>query len=286
MPLPPLTDWDATAHGLHRATQLVGAIRQWAAEPLPNFLHLALQVEPEGLSTGKLPAGGEIRVDFKRAALIYRPSKGDETAIPVNGRTAFSLFQALLKALQADEFASALQDVQEEGLVSAVLAAVRAKNAALAEKLARLADNTSLEINTRLAGEYADVLYTVFTAVARFRARLTGHMTPVIVWPHHFDLSTLWFVEADMDDRKPHINIGFAPFSEGLPRPYLYVYAHPYPANIEYPALPHPAYWNHQGWTGVVVDYDAIAQQDAPAEFVEQMCFDIFAALQPLIIGQ
>ncbi|MCA9909157.1 MAG: hypothetical protein KC519_10955, partial [Anaerolineae bacterium] len=85
-------------------------------------------------------------------------------------------------------------------------------------------------------------------------------------------------------EQKPHINLGFAPFSEGFPRPYLYAYAYPYPEPFERPELPAPARWHTQGWTGVVVDYDAIANQDDdPATFVEALCEGIFGALVPLL---
>lgn len=283
MALPPLTNWDTTAQGLHRVTQLVVGIRQWVSEPLPNFLHLTMQVEPDGLSTGGLSTGGSIDVNFRQAAVRFQPADGVETSVPVAGQTASSLFHALLKAMQAGNFAPVLEGVQDDKLVRAMLAAMQAKNPAAAERLERLADDTPLEINTSLANDYADVLYTFFTAVARFRARLNGHMTPVIVWPHHFDLSTLWFFEGEMDDQKSHINVGFAPFSEGFPRPYLYAYVHPYPPNVEYPPLPQPAHWNDQGWTGVIVNYDDIVQHKQPDRFIEQLCLDIFAALKPMV---
>jgi hypothetical protein len=130
------------------------------------------------------------------------------------------------------------------------------------------------------ANGYADALYRVFTALARFRARLQGHMTPLVVFPEHFDLSTLWFVEGDMDDHKPHLNFGFAPFSPGLPRPYLYAYAYPYPADFAAPPLPAPARWHSEGWRGVVIDYDAISQHNDPEAAIERLCLHVFASLQ------
>jgi hypothetical protein len=46
-------------------------------------------------------------------------------------------------------------------------------------------------------------VYRVFTAAARFRARLEGSQTPIVVWPEHFDLSTLWFPTNDRSDEAP-----------------------------------------------------------------------------------
>ena len=42
------------------------------------------------------------------------------------------------------------------------------------------------------------------------RARLNGPMTPIVVWPEHFDLSFLWFASAQATDRFPHMNFGCA----------------------------------------------------------------------------
>jgi len=134
---------------------------------------------------------------------------------------------------------------------------------------------------------YANGLYTMFTAFARFRARarLEGHMTPIVVWGEHFDLSTLWFHTDNpaMDDSKAHMNFGFAPFSPGYDRPYLYIYIYPYPESFDPPALPAPAIWNKEGWTGVVVRYDDIAKQPNPAQFVETLCLDLFNILNPYL---
>ena len=41
-----------------------------------------------------------------------------------------------------------------------------------------------------------------------------GPQTPIVVWPEHFDLSTLWFPTNDRSDEAPVMNFGFAPFDE------------------------------------------------------------------------
>jgi hypothetical protein len=229
-------------------------------------------VLPDGLSTDKLPTGGEVVLNFRQAALIYHAPDGKITTIPLADYNQRTLFQTLLTALQAADFADLLAGVPESERTTSVL-----------RNRPPFAGDTPLLLDREQAGAYADVVYTVFTGIARFRARLVGHMTPVVVWPEHFDLSTLWFVDGAMDDHQAHLNFGFAPFSPGFPRPYLYAYAYPYPPDVEYPDLIAPAYWNFEGWTGVVVDYDDIAQAEDAARYVEELCLSIFAALRPLL---
>jgi hypothetical protein len=283
MTLPTLANWDATAHSLHRAAQLLSGVRLLLLERVPNWLELAMQIKANGLSTGTLPDGGEVTLNFRQAALIYRRKDGAETSIPLNGHTQASLFRALLKAMQAGDLANTLAGVPESELVDVTLKAMAATKHPLLEGHNRLTDETPFMVDAQLANDYWTALDAVFTGVARFRAHLLGHMTPVVVWGEHFDLSTLWFVDGAMDDHKAHINFGFSPFSPGFPRPYLYAYAYPYPANMTFPSLPTPARWNTEGWTGVVVDYDAIAAQDNSVGYVEDLCAGIFAALRPLL---
>jgi hypothetical protein len=277
--LPSLTNWDETAHSLHRATEPLAGITQMIRPHARSWLELALAIRPDGLSTGKLAAGGEIFVNFKRAALIYQPAHGAEVVLTLNGQTQATLFQALLEKIAPDDLQGKLASAPQDKLVQGVADALAAEG----HDGHLFNDGTPLKVDAGQASDYADALYAIFTGVARFRARLVGHLTPVVVWPEHFDLSTLWYKDGDMDEMKAQLNFGFAPFSEGLPRPYLYVTAYPMPKDTPLPSLPAPARWWTEGWTGVVVDYDDLAQQADPAQFVEQICLDIFDVVRPLL---
>ena len=94
--LPALESWEPTAHGLHRAAELLGAIRQLVRERVPNYLELALRIERNGLSTEALPTGGSVRLDFTQAALVYTCPAREEHPIPLAGHSQASLFEALL----------------------------------------------------------------------------------------------------------------------------------------------------------------------------------------------
>lgn len=283
MPLPALQDWTRTAEQLHIAAQFLGIIRVVLVEHQSNYLEFALDPVSMGLATGNLPNGGNVTLDFAHAALRYRHRDGSETTTLLNGKTRAQAFRELLQAMQRSNLTPSLSGVAEEQLVPAMLGALRAKGHHLLDGYLDTLDTQTFELDATLATDYAQVQYAVFTALARFRARLYGHMTPIVVWTEHFDVSTLWFIDSDMDDRKPHMSFGFAPFSAGFPRPYLYAYVYPYPPNAQYPPLPAPARWNFERWTGVVVDYDDIARAPEPEAFVEQICSEIFAALRPLL---
>lgn len=268
MSLPSLTDWGQTARSLHEAAQLLGLVRVSQVPPVPNYLELALTVTPGGLSTGRLPSGAEVRLDFEAGLLVVHPADGYETALPLAAHTQPMLWQTLVAAM----------NVAEEP--AQIVEAVRGRGYPVPERLLHPQDAPVLAVDPAQGRDYAAVLDAVFTGLARFRAHLNGHMTPLVVWPEHFDLSMLWFVDGDMDDHKTHLNFGFAPFSPGLPRPYLYAYAYPYPPEAVFPELPAPARWHFEGWTGVVVDYEAFALQPDPVGFLETLCLDLFNTLK------
>lgn len=278
---PSLDKAQSTIHSLHTAARLLGAVRLLVFERQPNFLELGLKVTPTGLSTDRLPAGGAVRLDFTRLALVYQPANDSVVEISLEGNTQARLFELLLQSIHRNELGGLLGDAPPNA-VEATFAAVDSFTNRIKPKRAELSGAKPLHFDAAQANDYAQALYGVFTGVARFRARLNGSMTPVVVWPEHFDLSFLWF-RGERDEQHPHVNFGFAPYSAGIDEPYLYAYAYPYPSDFDPPSLPAGARWNHEGWTGVVLPYGEIARQQAPEATVEEACIAIYRALRPLL---
>lgn len=259
MLLPELNFWDDTRDSLHRASKVLREIRLQTLQPLPHDLHHSLQVVPEGLSTGVLPFGGEFVLDFVNSHLVYREAGNPTIDISLIGHNQATLGQA----------------------TSALLAHLRHAITLPTEKLS---DTEAFVISPSIAEDYADALYSIFTATARFRARLSGLMSPVVVWPHHFDLSFLWFATTEATEKAPHLNFGFAPFSDGLPRPYFYAYAWPIPPGLLDVKLPPLAQWHTEGWTGVMIPYDSLHGMTGTSQVIEGLQTQIFQAIAPLLI--
>jgi hypothetical protein len=274
MTLPTLVNWEETAHSLHRATELMGATRRLVCEHVPNYLELSLQIKPAGLSTGQLPGGSEISLDMPKMTLVFQPSTGDPVSIPLIGHSQASLFETLLATFAAQGQALAPKMAEHNSFTEAFLAALQAQG-----HRPTSINETPLKVVPELAADYAQALYRIFTATARFRARLGGPMTPVVVWPEHFDLSFLWFATENATETGPHLNFGFAPFSPGIERPYLYSYAHPLPADFGSPKLPPLARWHTVGWTGVIVPYDELAKVADPEAIIEETFMEIYKTL-------
>lgn len=270
MSFAPLRHWTNTSRFLHQAAELAGPLHKVLLEPRKNYLHLPLHVRPWGLESQPFPNEGVVQVDFREAQLRYLDSGGEDHRFFLPDHTQASLQDTLLSALRRDGLAAALD-----------------RGAGELDK-EKFRHTETLATDRQEAGQYADIQYRVFTGLARFRARLEGAMSPLIVWPHHMDLSTLWFHPSNpnMDEGKKHLNFGFAPYTEGqYELPYLYAYAYPYPEPFEAPPVPEPALWHQEGWRGVVVRYEDLIGVADPEAVVESLSQEVFAALAPLLEG-
>ncbi|MCU0514942.1 MAG: DUF5996 family protein [Anaerolineae bacterium] len=256
--LPALVDWDSTRDALHQAAGVLNAIKVPAVARQPNALHHSLAVEPAGLHTGPLAFGGVLRLLFAGGALIpdypalqWTRAEGESVVIPLSGDSQTTLLHALLAGLA------------DYGIT-------------VTPRLDEIVSDVPFALEAALAADYAVALNRLYTALARFRARLNGTMTPLVVWSHHFDLSMLYFVRGRDEHQDPHLNFGFAPASPGLPRPYLYAYAYPMPPGLLHRPLPFPAQWHTDGWTGVVIPYDSLVRYGDPETFIENTLLDIY----------
>jgi len=236
-PLPALTNWNATRDSLHTIAQVVGSAQKAFIDPMPNALHLALHVTANGIRTVPLRDNYDINVNFRDLHIKTRLLPEDD--MPLNERTLATLHRNA-QMLSGGDASDTAYDLQ---------------------------------IDIGHAVQYAEALYRAYSALARFRARLSGFMTPLVLWPHHFDLSFLVFggkgSSAPDEHKDPHMNFGFAPFSDTIDRPYFYAYAWPMPDGLLDDALPAPAQWHTDGWQGARLDYDAVAGEDAPETVIE-----------------
>lgn len=233
MPFHELAHWDDTRDSLHQAAQVLNAIKVPSVNRQPNALHHSLTPDAAALRTGKLNFGGELRLDFLSpggAAITY---SGDNVG-----------------------FSVPLADHTQKSLLQAVLDALAKIGHPVSPRMDAIEHDTPFNLDGRIIGEYVITLESIYIEMARFRGHLLGMMTPIVLWPHHFDMAFLYFLSGNDEHKDPHINFGFSPESPGFPRPYFYAYRYPMPENLWGTPLPEIAYWHNSGWTGVVIEYD------------------------------
>jgi hypothetical protein len=79
------------------------------------------------------------------------------------------------------------------------------------------------------------------------------------------------------------MNFGFAPYSPGLDRPYLYSYVYPLPQKLTQLPLPPKTHWHTTGWIGTVTLYDDFRAEQDPLGFVAETLQGIYAGVRPLL---
>ena len=115
-----------------------------------------------------------------------------------------------------------------------------------------------LHVDPTHGAAFADMNAWAFGVIAAVKAQALGFQTPLGVWPHGFDVSSLVFARGSVEESDPHKNIGFSPGTDAHPTPYLYTYAYPEQAALR-DALPDGWTWETSwGTPGGLIPYDAL----------------------------
>jgi hypothetical protein len=260
MILPTLQNWDVTRKSLHQAAQVIGGIKKVSVQPLPNYALLGLYIVQNGITSGRLSDGAELRLNLLDLSISYTSSEGDVSKVELEGQSQASLTEAVLKVMSD------------------------AGHPATNVDRTHLAEQTPLTVDAPTAADYQQALFSIYTAISRFRARILGTMSPIIIFPHGFDASFLWFKHGSEERTDPHLNFGFSPGSAGFPRPYIYSYASPLPKGYFDIKLPALAHFVQNPWKGIAIDYDKLATEPDHESLLEQALLDIHAAVAPLLV--
>lgn len=238
MRLPGLENWETTRDALHQVANIVGAFRVACTDPQPNDLHFSLIHCKSGFSTSTMRGGGALEFDLSALQLQY--SRGGETV-----------------------FTQSAQGHSQESLARALIGLFQDHGYSISPSMKRISQGGNLEFDAALARDYWAALDRLYTALARFRARLGGYMTPLVLWPHHFDMGFICFPEGGSDEHShPHLSYGFAPFSAGLERPYIYAYAWSKATGYIQVEATAPAQAITEGYTGLYLAYEDLRAAD------------------------
>ena len=238
MSLPELSNWDDTKTALHQAMQVLRSARLLGVDPMPVELEYSTIPIPEGATTGKLSFGGELQLDYTQGAIVYVDKNGNEAfKFALNGHTQTSLFDTVFQA-----FADA--------------------GTPLEPSRSKITESTPFNLDLGQAQTYAQVQWQMYLILSAVKGRMLGPQTPVALWPHGFDLSTIWFAEGMDEHNDPQMNFGFSPGTPDIGQPYFYVYAFPLPEGFS-DALPDIFNWNTSWSTpGGYIRYDQFATAD------------------------
>jgi len=179
----------------------------------------------------------------------------------MNGEASQASLDLVRRKLRLNGSSWPLQDYQAQELFNNVRAWLEAHS--IQAKLAQPNFNSSAKhFNEQQSDLFAEALWWMDKQFNWLKTSLQGGLSsPIFLYPHHFDLSLVWFPYED--DRQ--LAIGFSTGDETIAEPYLYLTAYPEPAGFTKLRLPKQAYFQTAGFSGAILSYDKLQTSDDPA---------------------
>jgi len=139
--------------------------------------------------------------------------------------------------------------------------------------------NGNRQFDAPQATAYAEALWWVEAQFRDLKSKLgEGVTSPILLYPHHFDLSLVWFPHDD----KRQLGLGFSTGDETIAEPYLYLTAYPAPTSFMDIELPEGAHWQKDGFSGAILPYAMLQASDQPEELLDQFAGQTFKKARPL----
>ncbi len=251
----------ATLATIHAYALAMAAVPRAHAAPHPRWWHIGLRVEDGGLDTTAVPisGGGELRLrmDLYRHQVVLIAPEAEHRFEMGAGLTASELGDRIITI--ADSLG--LRPEYDQ---------------------ARFANDESRRYEPAVAATYRDALHAAAAVFGRYRTLLGDRVSPILVWPHEFDISFECYgtrtVSWEGAEHPTQVNLGFYPAGD----PYFYSSPWPFESGFLAAPLPHGAVWNATGWTGARLPYSAARGEDG-AEIVIDFARAVLAAAGPAL---
>jgi len=256
---------------LHWAAQAAAAVGKQLLPHRPDFSEQSLEwlAGPRTLAQGAVAGARPFRsaIRLGSPALLLLGEDGETLReLPLEGRTvdeAYEWVKREVEALLGRPLAMPLE--RSEGLPVHPVGTGRPFS---------FTGSAAAELERHYAS--ADRL------LRALRERNSGG-SPVVCWPHHFDLATL--IRLDGPEANPEtarsVGVGLSPGDEGNPEPYFYVLPWPRPAG-DLPELD-GGRWHTGDWVGAVLDARDFGANGGQRERIEGFLNRAVAACRGLL---
>ena len=252
-----------TRDALHAYARVVGNCLKASRVRRKHWWHASLRPSLNGLTSGVIygKPDYEIELDFRHSRLVVHSPDRD---------FAFTLDGANL-AQAAEWQRGVLTDI-------GIDTSTPAEDVPGEDRF----DNYSKSV----AADLHFVLSRVTAAMQRFRAGIREEVSPIQLWPHHFDLSMIWLPgnkipgkdPADEEHADKQMNFGFVFGDETIAEPYFYTTAYPLPDEMAAVDLPDGAVWKSDGFSGVVVLYRDLRAVEDPTGYLLNLWSGLYDA--------
>lgn len=235
--------FEAARLNAHYAAQLVAAVGSTLAEPQADFSHTSLVWLPEHRVIASVPVGPELVTVGLRISTLELLLITDEGVVATIATAGKTLDAAL------DELTQVLSKHTKVPNGALVRPDHQLPDHPVASGGTLGADPSALAHLDRWIGNAAFTLEKVRSSC--------GGSSPVLLWPHHFDMATLITLEGEGESAKT-IGVGLSPGDGSYDEPYWYVAPWPYP-DASRTDQPLPAgHWHTEGFFAAILTGTAL----------------------------
>ena len=183
----------ATRDFLQDVAKVLGKVQQVFIKAQPHEWHKGLEIAESGLQTQKLSNGKRITLDLHRGVV------------------------------QAGKIQWLLTDYSAQQLFIELAAWAKSNGAKKVPNKPEFATKQP-RINSKQTKALANALLWVQTILRDVKKDInTGTTSPILLYPHHFDLSLVWFPNND----DTQLGLGFSTGDVYIAKPYFYIISYP-----------------------------------------------------------
>jgi hypothetical protein len=130
---------------------------------------------------------------------------------------------------------------------------------------------TSPKYDHSVALHILEILNRAHESLNDLRKQITtGVTSPVLLYPHHFDISLAWFPErldATQMEQKHQLTFGLSTGDSTIAEPYFYITSYPDSNELEHKPFIAPAYWNKKDFEGAILHYSQASEPGRVLKF-------------------
>jgi len=115
-------------------------------------------------------------------------------------------------------------------------------------------------------------LYWANQEIAKLTDQIAiGVISPVLLFPHHFDVSMVWFPKRQKseDTDENQYTFGFSTGDKDIPEPYFYITNWPESPTFTSIKLTPPAHWQKSGFSGAILNYKDTTNTINPTQLLD-----------------
>jgi hypothetical protein len=252
--LPQLDDVDfgLTRDALHEYSRVLGGWLKSSRPKRKHWWHASLRPALTGLTSSVIHADPdfELTLNLRQSQFCVQTSTGEEFTVPLQGQPASEI----------------------AGLVSDFLLGNGLSQQYFPDSADHYSTNAHAGYSAEHAYKLALVLNFVSATMEELRAGIHEETSPIQLWPHHFDLSMVWLPGEKISGQDPlneeysdkQMNFGFAFGDGGIPEPYFYITAYPFPDEFPGLDLPTGTSWQSDSFSGAVLTYKTLFESSDP----------------------